>query len=532
MPIVPIEARYRPLLELGRGGTARVYLAASLTSGLKKLVVLKTLEPELSRDTGMRELFRREAEVCARLNHPNIVQVHEIIEQTSGPVIVMEYVEGVSLSQLLKMSSGRFPQRLHLHTLAQLLAGLHYFHELKDYDRTTELNPVHRDVSPQNVVVMYEGAVKVLDFGIAKLANQEQATATGIVKGKLHYMPAEQLLSDASLDRRADIFSVGVMLWEALAGRRIWRGMSENDIFQALLRAQLPSLRAVAPDYPGYFYEVVAKAIAHEKEERYSTALEMQLDVEKMIIELGGLVQARELAAFMQSEFADWRRDQETSVREAAAHPVTTTWGNTGTRIHTEQELQAIEHSQASGSSKPLAAPARRRTWIPGLALGAGALAVALFLIVRATLPPHVPVAASPGAVAPRLINVSINSAPVSALVLIDGNPVGRSPWRGSFPARQQMATLELRADNFGPVSKAISLNEDVALDVHLTSLLATAGGPSASATARADKKLGAGAKTARPITSKPSPKTVTVDCNPPYTLSSDGIRTYKPECF
>ena len=205
-PLGSLESRYRPLLELGRGGTARVYLAKSRLAGLRKLVVLKTLEPELSMNVEMRDLFRREAEVCARLNHPNIVQVHEVVEEVTGPIIVMEYLEGVALSQTISRSEGRFDKRLYLHAITQLLAGLHYFHELRDYDRTTALNAIHRDVSPQNVILLYEGAVKVLDFGIAKLATEDQSTRTGIVKGKLHYMPAEQLLSDGAIDRRADIF--------------------------------------------------------------------------------------------------------------------------------------------------------------------------------------------------------------------------------------------------------------------------------------------------------------------------------------
>jgi serine/threonine-protein kinase len=529
--MVPIVARYRPLLELGRGGTARVYLSESLTSGLKKLVVLKTLEPSLSQDTEMRDLFRREAEVCARLNHPNIVQVHEIVEQPAGPVIVMEYVEGVSLSQVMKMSEGRFPKRLHLHTLTQLLAGLHYFHELKDYDRRTELKPVHRDVSPQNVIVMYEGAVKVLDFGIAKLANQEQATATGIVKGKLHYMPAEQLLSDSSLDRRADIFSVGVMLWEALAGRRMWRGMSENDIFQALLRDQMPSLRSVVPDLPEHFYQVVLKATAHNKEDRYATALEMQLDVEKMLGELGGLVHTRELAAFMQAEFADWRKKQETAVMEAAEHPVEASWGVSGTRVYTEQELQSREVSQASGVSIARAEPAYRRFWIPVLVLAVAALAVALFFALRRKPVPQVASASVSGPVVQQMVSISVSSNPVGALVVLDGTPLGRTPWQGKLPARPETGTLELRADNCEPLSKVIALNEDVAIEVHLTPLPSSSSPvSSASASPTSEKKPSGGARPVRPTGVKPAAKNP--DCNPPFTLSPDGIRVYKPECF
>ena len=185
---------YRPLFELGRGGMARVYLAENTTRGLRKLVVLKVLEPTLATSPEMRAAFRREAELCARLNHPNIVSVFEVHDDTSSPMMVMEYVEGITLSQILSRVDGRLPFRLHVHIIIQALAGLHYFHELRDENGHPE-EPVHRDVSPQNVIVMHEGAVKVLDFGIAKQQGvaAEDATKVGVIKGKLSYMPAEQL---------------------------------------------------------------------------------------------------------------------------------------------------------------------------------------------------------------------------------------------------------------------------------------------------------------------------------------------------
>lgn len=530
-PLAPVEARYRPLLELGRGGTARVYLAESLTSGLRKLVVLKTLTPELAVEPEMRELFRREAEVCARLNHPNIVQIHEIVEQASGPVIVMEYVEGVSLAQVVSMSQGRLPKRLHLHAITQLLAGLHYFHELKDYDRTTALNPVHRDVSPQNVVVMYEGAIKVLDFGIAKLANQEQATATGVVKGKLHYMPSEQLLSDATLDRRADIFSAGVMLWEALASRRMWTGMSENAIFQALLRDELPSLREAAPELPSHFYDVVTKATARDKEDRYATALELQLEVEKMLQELGGLVQPRELASFMQTEFGEWRKSQEAAVATAGENPVTARWGITGTQRFALEEQEARERSNSSSAhSKEIQAPAARKRiwtfWVLGALGFAGLLGLAL-LRERAPAPAAPTSASASGTV--REVNLSVNSHPVGAHVFIDGKPLGRTPWQGKLKSRQQLAVLELRADSCLPLSKVLSLSEDVSIDVPLEPLpkLVPSAAPMPEKTVKPANKPARGV---RPTELKPPARDA--NCNPPYTLSSDGIRTYKPECF
>jgi serine/threonine-protein kinase len=536
--VAPPETRYRPLIELGRGGTARVYLANSLTSGIKKLVVLKTLEPELSTDTEMRDIFRREAHVCARLNHPNIVQVNEVLEISTGPVIVMEYLEGIVLSQVISQSEGRFPKRLHLFVLTQLLAGLHYFHELKDYDHETELRPVHRDVSPQNVVVLYEGAVKVLDFGIAKLANQESQTATGIVKGKLHYMPTEQLLSDSTLDRRADIFAVGIMLWEALAGRRMWKGMPENAVFQALIRDELPSLRTAAPDLPEHFYDVVAKATALSPANRYATALELQLEIEKMLDAMGGPVRPRELATFIRAQFSVRRKEQEAAVAEAMLHPLATPWAFTSTQdvrsgsvdSRNRGKTPTLNHT-ATGSTTTNAsfdaAKSKGRTrWVVLLFLLAAATASGVYLLKVAPKSP--PTSASlESASAPREITFAVTSNPIGALVVLDGRPLGRSPWRGKLPEEHRVAKLEIRADGHIPVSKEVSLIEDVDLEVQLDREV-----PSTPETVASAKKPSPGAKVVRPIKGGKTSVKKGGNCNPPYELSADGIRVYKPECF
>ena len=222
--------RYRPLMELGRGGMARVYLAESLASGVRKLVVLKILNSDLASETEMRAAFQREAELSARMNHPNVVQVYEVVEFSGIPVMVMEYVDGIALSRL--QQNVRLPLRLHLYALIQVLAGLSHFHHLKDFDGN-EYNAVHRDVSPQNVMVLHEGTVKVLDFGIAKVnVAPDQQTRNGMIKGKLHYMPPEQLLGEANIDKRADVFAVGVMLWEAISGRRMWDNVAEANVIK------------------------------------------------------------------------------------------------------------------------------------------------------------------------------------------------------------------------------------------------------------------------------------------------------------
>ena len=523
-----IDSRYRPLLELGRGGTARIFLAKSRQSGLRKLVVLKTLEPELAMNVEMRDLFRREAEVCARLNHPNIVQVHEVVEEATGPIIVMEYLEGVALSQAIMRSEGRFSRRLYLHAITQLLAGLHYFHELRDYDRRTALNAVHRDVSPQNVILLYEGAVKVLDFGIAKLATETQTTQTGVVKGKLHYMPAEQLLSDVSIDRRADIFSAGVMLWEALAGRRMWHGCAENTVMRALVTGNLPSLHELAPDYPNHFYEIVSRATAFEPSKRYPTALELQLDVEHILEDLGGPVHPRELSDFMRTEFGEHRHQREVAI-EAAMHQSIPPLVALGLA---EENLtrQAQPFLSGAGRSEVITTPTRRKrsrlilfTTVSLLFIGIGA---GLIASRRSASPPQFSATAKSPITESSAVHFAISSIPVGALVLLDGTPLGNTPLALKLPARKS-GTLEIKAEKYESATRTISLSEDVSMEIQLQPIVATA---SAAADTLRTKKSSKHLAVA-PSTAKPKPASAP-DCSPPYSLSSDGIRTYKAECF
>src|SRR5688572_16530728 len=228
-----VHGRYHPIAELGQGGTANVFLACARgPSDFNKLVVLKVLKHELAHEHEFRSMFMNEARLAARLNHPNVVQTNEVMEVDGRPVLVMEYLEGQTLSRILARSRDaarggvEMPLTLHLRVMIDVLSGLHYSHELIDYDGTP-LRVVHRDMTPHNVFVSYDGRVCILDFGIAKLTGLGvQATQTGVIKGKLRYMPQEQVLG-LPLDRRADLFAVGVMLWEAAAREKMWRGLSD-----------------------------------------------------------------------------------------------------------------------------------------------------------------------------------------------------------------------------------------------------------------------------------------------------------------
>src|SRR6478609_2122263 len=204
--------RYRLIAEIGRGGMAEVYLALLEGDlGFNKLLVLKRIRPELAEDPEMMAMFLDEARLSARLHHANVVETHEVAQEDGHTFMVMEYLEGQSLHRILHRlrRHGGLPKAMHFQILADMLAGLHHAHELSDWDETP-LGVVHRDVTPQNVFVTYDGRVKVVDFGIAKVRGASSETRAGVVKGKVAYMAPEQARGEP-VDRRTDIFAAGVM---------------------------------------------------------------------------------------------------------------------------------------------------------------------------------------------------------------------------------------------------------------------------------------------------------------------------------
>ncbi len=307
--VEPTFGKYRILAELGRGGMADVYLAmvaGPSGSGFSKLSVLKRLRENLAEDPEFIAMLMDEARISARLSHPNVVQTHEIGVEGGSYFLAMEYLDGQPLHRVQKRSltSGkRFPMDLELLVLSDVLAGLHHAHELADYDGTP-LNIVHRDVTPQNVFVTYTGHVKVVDFGIAKAAGRSCETRQGIVKGKLRYMSPEQAMG-LSIDRRADLFSVGVLLWEAIVGERFWKDQEELDIARALIAGNYnPSPRAKVPDAPEMLDRICQRAMSQSVEHRYATAEEFRSDLEKFMVTLDGVSLRRRLGAWVGETFA------------------------------------------------------------------------------------------------------------------------------------------------------------------------------------------------------------------------------------
>jgi serine/threonine-protein kinase len=520
---------------------ARVYLAESLSSGIRKLVVLKVLNPEFCADAEMRASFRREAELSAQLYHPNVVQVMAVEEYAGTPLMVMEYLDGVPLSFLMKHVGTTLPLRLYLQILSQVLAGLHHFHELKDLDGSP-LNTVHRDVSPQNVMVLHDGPVKILDFGVAKVnAAKDLVTRAGLIKGKLQYMPPEQLLGEMAVDRRADLFSIGVILWEAIADRRMWDGYTEIQIVKSLASGKVPQLVDFAPDTPESVLEIVRCATEIEREDRFSTALEMQTAIEHAMTYEGWTVQPRELANFMSQRFGLYRREQETKIKNAMlaipghdSSPIVES--TTPIRFRREEELDPpTVHSSGIAISRKKPSEKRR---ILGFATVAAIAMLTSIWLFNKKLSSDEPVALQEAA---QIVTFEVEVSPREAEILLDGKVLGKGRFIGQLPSSGDVTVLELKAPGYKTERREVVFRKDLTLHTVLepkTEPLSVREPPTGVSTHSAGFQSNALIATKDLRSHKSATKSIATStksnrkCNPPYTFSADGVKTFKPECF
>jgi serine/threonine-protein kinase len=294
---------------------ARVYLALSKkAAGFSKLVVLKVLRSSTTSDPDLRRMFFDEARVAALLNHPNVVQTYEAGDDDGHLFLAMEYLEGKSLSALVAAGPPiALPLDVHLRIIADMLEGLHYAHGVSDVDGSP-LDIVHRDVSPQNVLVTFAGQSKVVDFGIAKIAGSPH-TQSGVIKGKVGYMAPEQI-QNLKVDRRADVFAAGVMIWEAIAKRRLVRRGMDDVVAIAQRMSGDPSVRTVAPDgTPEELLAICDKAMSVTPERRYATALELHDALDRYLRKTGG-ADAKRVAEFLETSYGDQRKSSRAVVEE------------------------------------------------------------------------------------------------------------------------------------------------------------------------------------------------------------------------
>jgi len=303
--------RYELIRQIAIGGMAELYLARTLGfEGFEKLVVIKRILPQFSNTTSFVAMFTNEARLAATLQHPNVAQVYDIGIDDGDYFFAMEYVHGEDLHRTMLQSLEQgVPISLEFAlTLGTgLCAGLHYAHEKAGPDGTP-LQIVHRDVSPSNVLVSYDGAVKLVDFGIARGAQGKVITATGL-KGKIIYMSPEQCRADAALDRRSDIYSVGTILYELTCGRTPFHG-TDYAILNQIVGSEVPPPSTIVPNFPPVLEAIIVRALARDPDHRYATALELQGALVEFAhdsrLRISPLVLARFMGSLFPARLEEW----------------------------------------------------------------------------------------------------------------------------------------------------------------------------------------------------------------------------------
>lgn len=345
--------KYLLLEKIASGGMAEVYLSKSLgANGINKFVAIKRILPQYSDNPDFVDMFKEEAKIAVNLNHSNIVSIFDFGIEKHQFYLVMEFVEGQNLRQILnhmKKEGRELSIDQVVYVIKEVAAGLDHAHRCLDGTTGRPLNITHRDMSPQNVMISFEGEVKIVDFGIAKAETQMEHTRAGTIKGKFGYMSPEQA-DGHSVDPRTDIFSLGIVLWELLARDRLFTGQNEAATLRKVRECQIPSLRKVNPGIPPELERICMKALAKDKSLRYQTAAAFHKDLNRFLNTQFPEFSTQEFSKFMKSLYHKMYLENRRKLAEYAksAAPasadstsVTATATLTGTLSSPESEKEA-----------------------------------------------------------------------------------------------------------------------------------------------------------------------------------------------
>jgi serine/threonine-protein kinase len=378
--------RYELIGEIASGGMATVFLAR-LTGlgGFQRFVALKRLHPHLQAEKDFVRMFLDEARLAAGIHHPNVVPILEVGAGSVGYYLVMEYIEGETLARLLARAASagtKLPVAISLRIGIDMLRGLHAAHELKD-ETGAPTNLVHRDVSPQNVLVGSDGVSRITDFGVARAASRLGDTRAGQLKGKIAYMAPEQASGVEELDRRADIFASGIVLWEALAQRRLFKAQNEAATLSRVMNEPVPNLSAIAADVPDAITKVISRSLERLPERRFPTCAEFADTLEDTATRFRLVASSRDLSNYVADVMGDEIAQQREAVRawlaqSEASGSVPNIYGPPSSSV----SAAAMSMPDYSGiATAPGRSPMRRQSskapWIAGalvlVAGGAGA---------------------------------------------------------------------------------------------------------------------------------------------------------------
>jgi serine/threonine-protein kinase len=364
-----VVGRYKLYGEIGGGGMATVHVARMAGSaGFGRIVAVKRMHRDYARDPAFAEMFVDEARVAARVHHPNVVQTLDVVSDEGELFLVMELIHGVALTRLLK--AGAIPIRIACSIASGMLHGLHAAHEAMD-ESGTPLEIVHRDVSPQNVLVGTDGIARVLDFGIAKATGRQHATKDGVIKGKCAYMAPEQI-TNVRVNRQCDVFAASIVLWEALTGDRLFRAETERDTLARVMALPIPKPSTKNPAISPELDAIVMRGLDRELDARYQTARDMARDLERLAT--APQSEVGEWVATVAEDDLDKRSQIIASIERGTASIPDVSQSHSGLResVATVKEGPRKEDTQLSSSQHSDPAAAKKQSplvWV-GVALG------------------------------------------------------------------------------------------------------------------------------------------------------------------
>lgn len=501
--------KYELLRKLASGGMGQVFLARELGAGFERLVVLKLILPHLAEDEEFLTMFQEEARLAMQLRHPNLVHNLELAEIDGRHCLAMEYVQGDDLRRLEKQARARgkaVPPGLILRIIADAAAGLDYAHQARD-SQGQPLRLVHRDVSPQNILVGFDGGVKVIDFGVAKAATSNQQTATGILKGKYPYMSPEQA-SGQPVDARSDQFALGVVLWEMLTGKRLFKGESDLMTLRLVKDCQVPPPSQVNPQLPPGLDAVALRALAPTPGARYPDCGAFRLALEDYLIQMRLPASNAHLSAFLRELYAERiaaeadpaKLDQlaEDADLDARSNP-----SRSSVRSMPSRASRSVRAPSVGGAGSQLREPTRgtmplesvpepRR--IPVVPVVAGAVVLLLAgvgVVFLARKPAEAPPAQRVVQVQPerpepapqppppeparpqekKRVTVNLFSEPSGAAVTVDGQPGGITPAQLVLEEDGPAKSVTLALPGYQPVTRSVSAADAPQLVVTLPEL-------------------------------------------------------------
>jgi serine/threonine protein kinase/Tfp pilus assembly protein PilF len=374
--------KYLILDKIATGGMAEMYLA-KMTSveGFEKLVAIKKILPNLTEDKSLVKMFIEEAKLAAMLFHQNIVHIYDLGSMEGAYFIAMEYIHGKDLRILSRKAKEKnlpLPLEYGLYITCRICSGLDYSHNLKDF-QGNDLELIHRDISPQNILITYQGEVKIVDFGIAKAAKKTSDTKEGLIKGKVPYMSPEQA-AGKPIDKRSDIFSTGILLYEMVTGKRMFEG-SDLKVLDKVRKADFEPAENLVPDLPREVVEILNRALAKGVTRRYKSSIEMLADLESCLTGFPIRPSAEGLSQYMKALFAEEITAEAAALQRAEVQP-SSFKGQPVAEAQTKT-LQILEHIEPVPAKKTEVPRGSHRLWLGTWAAVMVVAAVVLALLIK-----------------------------------------------------------------------------------------------------------------------------------------------------